>query len=142
MQCYRIPRPRIVYEVLNTEVISIDFNTGNYYALVHVAKQIWQMIEQSFFFDQIVRLLADHFHLELDTVRLDVAPFIEELLKEGLIEVSESENSCGSADSIFAAAVGWEYDVPKLQTYTDVQNLLLLDPIHEVTEGGWPEKLD
>jgi hypothetical protein len=27
---------------------------------------------------------------------------------------------------------------PQLQKYTDMQELLLLDPIHEVEESGWP----
>jgi len=30
------------------------------------------------------------------------------------------------------------FEKPKLQKFTDMQDLLLLDPIHEVDEAGWP----
>jgi hypothetical protein len=28
---------------------------------------------------------------------------------------------------------------PKLEKYTDMEDLLLLDPIHDVQEVGWPQ---
>ena len=31
-----------------------------------------------------------------------------------------------------------QYAAPKLATYSDLQDLLLLDPIHDVDETGWP----
>ena len=30
------------------------------------------------------------------------------------------------------------FEAPILHKYTDMQDLLLLDPIHEVDEAGWP----
>ena len=30
------------------------------------------------------------------------------------------------------------FEAPALQVYTDMEDLLLLDPIHEVDEMGWP----
>jgi hypothetical protein len=32
------------------------------------------------------------------------------------------------------------FDEPLVERFTDMQNLLLLDPIHEVTEEGWPQQ--
>jgi hypothetical protein len=32
--------------------------------------------------------------------------------------------------------------VPVLNKYTDMQDLLLLDPIHEVDERGWPNSVE
>ncbi len=31
-----------------------------------------------------------------------------------------------------------DYEEPKLGKHTDMQELLLLDPVHEVGETGWP----
>jgi hypothetical protein len=139
MKSYRICITRIVYEVLNTEVIAIDFQTGNYYAIIHIAKQIWQLIEQHLPLDQIASVISAEYPIDPAKVSSDLNHFIGELLDEGLIEectVSEFGNP------IPFDTEGWEYDVPRLQRYTDVQNLLLLDPIHEVTDAGWPEKLE
>ncbi len=139
MQNCRISASRIVYEVLNTEVIAIDFHTGNYYAIVHVAKQIWQLIEQEIPVTEIVRIISNHYQCDPNKVSSDVQQFIDELLEEGLVTACSIEQF--TAPPPFPSE-GWEYDVPRLQRYTDVQNLLLLDPIHEVTDAGWPEKLE
>ena len=142
MQSYRIPQPRIVYEVLNTEVIAIDFNTGTYYALLHAAKQVWLLIERQLPLDQIAQVLSNHYKHEFSEVLADLQQFITQLLENGLIELAaETPDSPGSTELIQIDSQGWKYDPPKLLTYMDVQDLLLLDPIHEVTEAGWPAKL-
>lgn len=143
MTVYTIPRPKVVYEVLNSEVIVVDFNTGNYYALLDVAKEIWQLIEKEVPPERIARLLSDHYKVDIERVLHDVRQFFEELLQNGLIELSCGvESVFKEEDPIQIPFSEGRYDAPKLQTYTDVQNLLLLDPIHEVSEVGWPEPLN
>ncbi len=137
MECYTIIRSRIVYEILNTEVIAIDFNTGNYYALAHVAKQIWQMLEQKTPFDQMAQMISNSYALEPSKVTADLRHFINELLENGLIEPSSE-----IGEPVQIAPLEGPYEPPRIHVYTDVQNLLLLDPVHEVTEAGWPEKIN
>ncbi len=58
-----------------------------------------------------------------------------QLLEEGLI--------VAAAPSTQAVSVGADFiETPKpskLAKYADMQDLLALDPIHEVDEEGWPE---
>ena len=139
MESYRILKPRIVYEVLNTEVIAIDFNTGTYYALLHVAKQVWLLIEQQIPFDQIVHLISAYYKRDLSEVTADVRQLIDQLLEKGLIERLEGmQEMAGSLPQI--DSLGWGYEPPKLMSYMDIQDLLLIDPIHEVVEIGWPNQ--
>ncbi|HEX2582571.1 MAG TPA: PqqD family protein [Chlamydiales bacterium] len=139
MKAYRIPQTRVVYEILSTEVIVVDFTTGNYYALIHVARQIWQLIEQRASVDQMAQLLSNRYQRENLTVLQDLRQFLEELLENQLIEsTDQGENP----EATLPPSEGWKYDIPKLQKYTDVQSLLLLDPIHEVAEAGWPAKVE
>ena len=37
-----------------------------------------------------------------------------------------------------AVAVKQPFEAPILNKYNDMQELLLLDPIHDVDEAGWP----
>ena len=32
-----------------------------------------------------------------------------------------------------------EFAAPVLRKYTDMQDFLLVDPIHQTTDAGWPE---
>ena len=139
MPSYKIPQPRIVYEVLNTEVIAIDFDTGTYYTLLYVAKEIWLLIEQRTSLDQIAELISSHYGQEKSEAMADVQQFIDQLLKAKLIELAEETSEIPTKNPVQLNSQGWKYESPKLMTYLDVQDLLLLDPIHEATEIGWPD---
>lgn len=137
MKAYRIIQPKIVYEVLNTEVIAIDFDTGTYYALLHVAKQVWLLIEQQTPLDTIVQVISSYYKQNPSEVLSDVEQLIAQLLENGLIESVDCpvQGPIPQIDSH-----GFGYEPPKLVSYMDIQDLLLLDPIHEVVETGWPNK--
>jgi Coenzyme PQQ synthesis protein D (PqqD) len=142
MRCYQIPKQRIVYEVLSAEVIAIDFATGNYYALVHVAKVVWQCLEQGASVEAIAEALFEHRLCrdalkDRDAILQDLNLFVAELTDNHLIEPTDPLPCVQIA---LAIPPDWNYDPPQLQKYTDVQSLLLLDPIHEVSEAGWPAK--
>lgn len=135
MKSYKILSSKVVYEVLNSEVIVIDFRTGTYYALLHVAKQAWMLIEKQMPLEQIVQLISGYYKRDPGEVLVDMEQFIEQLLQDGLVEPID-----GAVVSHQIEPCEWGYEPPKLLTYLDVQELLLLDPIHEVAEVGWPEK--
>lgn len=63
---------------------------------------------------------------------------VEELVTEGLLVTGEA--AAVAPESPPAAPVGERppFVRPILQKYTDMADLLLLDPIHEVDEQGWP----
>ena len=54
-----------------------------------------------------------------------------------LLEVGEREK-VGDLPAIVLAA--WQE--PTLDSFDDLQELLLLDPVHDVTEAGWPHRPD
>lgn len=137
MSSYAIQRSKIVYEVLNSEVIVVDFYTGNYYALTHVARQVWQLLEEEIPLNQMAQILSNLYERDKTEIIRDLDSFCTGLLEEGIIAPCESFEK-----QIHLEVVDWEYSAPKFQKFTDVQNLLLLDPIHEVSEVGWPEKLE
>lgn len=127
-----------VYEVLNTEVVAIDFSTGNYFALIHLAKVVWQLIEKKTSIEAIAQSLAEHplcRSISHETVLQDLHVFFAELEENHLIEPVDAASS---HEIVLAIPPDWNYVPPRLQTYTDVQSLLLIDPIHEVSEAGWP----
>jgi Coenzyme PQQ synthesis protein D (PqqD) len=145
MKSYSIEKTGIVYEILKNEVIIVNFTSGNYYALVHIAGLIWQMLEKQISAEAIEEFLCTQFGCEKSKAASDVQGLIDELLAENLISLNkEPANAATEAKNPIdlAAIQGWTYDPPRLTKFTDIQDLLLLDPIHEVTEEGWPNKID
>ncbi|MCP4686880.1 MAG: PqqD family protein, partial [Desulfobacterales bacterium] len=70
-------------------------------------------------------------------VEAAVQRFLDEMLGEGLILADETGRShAPPADP--PAPVAAEFSPPALRKFTDMEELLLLDPIHEVNDAGWP----
>jgi hypothetical protein len=57
------------------------------------------------------------------------------LVSEELLRESPAEPTEAVLEQTGEALV---YAKPELQVYSDMKDLLLLDPIHDVSEEGWP----
>jgi hypothetical protein len=133
---FRIETPPVIHETLDGEVIVVNLDTGVYYSLSGVAAQIWAAVEAG----ESPLQIADGLHARYDADRADVEAavvrFVGELEREQLVAgdgdagVSKTSSVNGTPRPAFVE--------PVLQKYTDMQELLLLDPIHEVGEAGWP----
>jgi hypothetical protein len=66
-----------------------------------------------------------------------VSAFIDQLVAEALVD-AEPAPEAGDDMTAASAAAPQEFVEPLLQKYTDMEEMLLLDPIHEVDEHGWP----
>jgi hypothetical protein len=65
-----------------------------------------------------------------------VDDLLGKLAEEELVEPGPAE---GEAEAPNAAPTGEKlpFKAPELQKYTDMQDFLLVDPIHETDEAGW-----
>jgi hypothetical protein len=71
-----------------------------------------------------------------DTIGIDLQDFFEKLDAEQLIRPSTTRSEMGEPD---AAKLPAEFARPVLSQYDDVAEMLLLDPVHDVGEAGWPQ---
>jgi hypothetical protein len=83
--------------------------------------------------------MAGRYGVEAPTAQNAVDRFVSELSNEGIIVPLETDGPNGHPPAApeFATPPG-AFGPPRLQKFTDMQELLLLDPIHEVDEAGWP----
>ena len=129
--------------MIDNEAIIVNLDSGTYYSLRAVGADIWQMIEQGATVAEIINQLAQQYtKTEQTMIQTDVESFVTELQEEALILPLEDSFVAGeSALSPLHTSDGDQllFQKPVLEKYTDMADLLLLDPIHEVDEtGGWP----
>jgi len=67
-----------------------------------------------------------------------VIKFIQEILAEDLIVPDAGASTQPPKPDAALSPVRKPFALPVLHKYTDMQELLLIDPIHEVDETGWP----
>jgi hypothetical protein len=126
----RIPSDRVVSEVIDGEVVAIDLESGRYYSLEGAAARAWEALRDGHDVDGIAAVVTDEAGLSADDVRPDVSAFVAELTAEGLL----------APDGDGAAPPGPGRVPLVLHRYTDMEDLIVLDPIHEVDETGWPNR--
>jgi len=64
----------------------------------------------------------------------------DELRGETLLEQLADEVGVPPDDEVAAPASDGPFVAPVLERYEDMQDFLLVDPIHEVDDSGWPNK--
>jgi Coenzyme PQQ synthesis protein D (PqqD) len=128
----RVPSDRVVSEVIDGEVVAIDLESGRYYSLEGPAARAWEAVRDGRDLDGIAAEVAAEAGVAVDEVRADVNAFVAELIAEGLV----AADADGSGHTQEAPG-----RVPLvLHRYTDMQDLIVIDPIHEVDETGWPNR--
>jgi Coenzyme PQQ synthesis protein D (PqqD) len=138
---FKINVPKVIQETIAGEAVIVNLVSGNYYSLDKVGADIWGKIENGKSVEEILHLIPKTYKGDPASMEASVKNLIDELIQEELIvpaaslpggdlqSSSSSENESESSE---------EFEIPVLKKYSDMQDLLLLDPIHEVDEGGWP----
>lgn len=126
------PAPQITHELLEGEVIAINFETGVYFSLRGSASRIWQRLANS---PCGAEELCEQFTGTQDSSREEIARFLQELNQEGLLVAALAGNETSSTPENGDAI---PYEPPVFEKFDDMSELLLADPIHEVDASGWP----
>ncbi|MFT4519072.1 MAG: hypothetical protein ACI9JM_001463 [Halioglobus sp.] len=130
---FSINEPGVISEVIEGEAIILNFESGTYYSLNGSLQLLWEGITQGVNFGQLETLLTAHYPDINDNPGDQIEKAIRQLLEEQLVVVSDR----GPAEpAVVASGSGQDYQPPQLQKYTDLQELLLLDPIHDVDASG------
>jgi Coenzyme PQQ synthesis protein D (PqqD) len=128
---------RVVHETIEGETIMIDLDTGTYYSLRGSGPAIWDLLVEGFADTEVIGAMKRRDGHEVDDVAAETSRLIEQLMDEGLLELAEPGPPTVPATAEARTAPG-RFEPPILERYTDMKYFLLLDPIHEVEEGGWP----
>ena len=125
----------ITHERLDDEVIAINMETGAYFALEGTAAECWSLAAAGVRTDAIVEVLVARFDVSAPDARRDLEALLEQLRAEALLAASEPVEHPPPVTPHTPRA---PYSTPVLEKYDDLEELLLLDPIHEVDDAGWP----
>ena len=139
--CYRVNAPKVVHDVIDGEAVLVNLNNGNYYSIDRVGADVWNLVEKRAAVHQIVHHIASLYEGSPEEIEKSIHELLEELHREELIVPDAASKSSEGNDlhaANGAAGVKPAFEQPRLHKYSDMEDLLLLDPIHDVDETGWP----
>lgn len=130
---YELNNPPVIAETLEGEIVAIDLDAGNYYSVRGIAAAIWSALSAGMTPEAIAGTAAN------GEARADLLPmllaFVDRLMADGLMRLRTSAPAAAAQ----AMPAAWTAGDLTYETYTDMQNLLGLDPVHEADDQlGWP----
>jgi len=134
----------VTHERLDDEVMAIDLETGAYFALDDAAADAWMLVTRGATIDEMAAVVAARYDTTVDAARADLERFVAELERERLLVPRDPDDKV-TVDITGEGAVTLPdlpepraYVAPVVNKYDDLEELLRLDPVHDVDEVGWP----
>ena len=139
-------KPNVVHEVIDGEAVIVDLNTGTYFSTEKVGALVWTLIDKEFPVERIIEEIQKRYTTHEADIPQSIRQLISRFQEENLIVPkasagSSNEDGHGSPEAPEDESKDAKipFEEPKLEKYSDMEDLLLLDPIHDVEEEGWPK---
>ena len=141
---YHLAGPEIISESFDDgESVVVNLDNGCYFSLNPVGGLMFDLLGSGVSVDDVTDTVGARYDAEPEAIRAAVLEFAARLLDEALIapgapdrDLTETEPGEWSGDDCAP------FEAPRLTAYTDMQDLLLADPIHDYDETGWPARVD
>lgn len=129
MLCYKVSGPDIVFEQFNGDLVVLNLGTGRYFGLNPSAASLWLALMAGATSEQ----LTSH---GVDAGWVDV--YVRQLVDQGLVVPVETD-AVAVLDETLVVALAGSQVAPAIESYDDLSDLIIADPIHDVDQqAGWP----
>lgn len=141
-QRFRLNEPTVIQEIIDGEAIIADLGRGFYYSMDSVGSRVWNALVSGYAVDDIIDACTAKFAADREEIASGIRALLDRLREEQLIVPLETEGAGDIDVAAFLDVSDGAFTAPVLSKYTDMEQLLLLDPIHDVDETGWPNEPD
>jgi hypothetical protein len=136
---YMPRRPNVISDLIDGEVVIINMSTGAYYSLDAAGALVWQALDAGLSVGQVIELAQQRYEAATQIIAQAVEQLVAQLAEETLI-IARGALPATAVAALPPASGRLPFAPPTLQRYDDMQDLIMLDPIHDVDESGWPNR--
>lgn len=133
---YRVASTNLYGRNFGDEVLIVDTGSGRYFSLRGCAVDIWSLIESGATVNHIIAELGGRYDGAPEEIGAAVHRCLGDLLVNDLVR--EAEAGSGGNPVSSGSTPRRSLTAPVVERFNDMENLLLLDPIHSVSDMGWP----
>jgi hypothetical protein len=140
---FQLNSPRVISETIQGETIIIHLGTGVYYSLRGSGAEIWDMLAGGADEQQVVAELESRYDAASAELAAAVSSLVEQLRAEDLISpLADADVPVQASTAPAARSEREAFEAPTVEKYADMQDIILLDPVHEVDGEGWPRPVE
>ena len=85
----------VVFRTVGDEAVILNFTTGQYHGLDAVGSRIWELLTAMGSQQRACERLVEEFDADPDRLRVDVDELVSQLVRRGLLAVSEDGEPAG-----------------------------------------------
>jgi hypothetical protein len=126
--------PLVVSETIDGEAIIMHHGSGTYFNTMGSGALIWEAIERTATLDDIAAQLICVYDVDKEGALGATRRFLATLAAHDLVKLGGEV----SARPLEVSAHREPFLEPELGVHTDLADMLLLDPVHDVDAAGWP----
>jgi hypothetical protein len=126
----------VVHETIDGETILIHLGTGTYYNLEGAGAEVWSLLATGTDETSLLKAAYERYEGDPEPIKEALSRLVDELVREDLLLEADAPVT-GEAPQLPPGRV--PFTQPVLGVYTDMQEFMLVDPVHQVDEAvGWP----
>jgi hypothetical protein len=134
---YRVNSPHVISETVDGETIIVNLASGHYFSLQGTAVDVWAGLERGQALEEVVFALEQHYEAPEGEIGKAVTRLVEDFVAGDLL-VPDSTGVAPELAPTDAMGERAPFVPPTFTQFTDMQDIILLDPVHEVDTRGWP----
>jgi len=135
---YRVNAPQVIAETVGGETIIVNLATGHYFNLQGTAVEIWDSLTRVEPVSSIVDGLSARYDARDGEIENAVSMLLGDFEGAGLIVAAENGQAVEAVPAPAPPGERQPFVAPNFAAFTDMQDIILLDPVHEVDATGWP----
>src|SRR5215467_12767820 len=137
-------RPReeeVASKVIDGEAIIINLANGVYYSMDKVGALVWDLLLAGHTLEEVIMAVTYRYDVTREQTESNVRDLVQELVQENLVVASE--NGATALAQAMEQQDKAPYEIPKLNIYRDMGDLLALDPpVPGLGDTPWKEPED
>ena len=129
----------MIFERFDEEIVAIQLATGAYHSISGAGVDAFLLLSAEPTIPELAKALAEKYLASAAAIEQDLDPFLEQLRKESLVIAHSEGAHRGGQCSVSHSGPLLPYKPPAIQPFRDLEELFLIDPVHEVGPVGWPQ---
>jgi hypothetical protein len=130
--------PLLISQQFDSEVVLANYQNGVYYNLDGSAAQVWLGLKANRTVEEIGSAVATATAGDVPSITQQVQAFVDSMLAEGLIAEGVADARSEASIEAWAPVLSGTFVAPEFQRFDNLRELLLMDPVHDAGDEGWP----
>jgi hypothetical protein len=126
-QRLQVREEEVAAKVMDGEAIIINLANGIYYSMDKTGGLIWEMVQAGHTLHETLSAVTSRYNVSHEQAHRDLEQLVGELIQENLI-IPSQDGRPTPVESLPDFPEKLQYELPKLNIYRDMGDLLALDP--------------